>query len=159
MRDATRFAAQIARACPLLRELRVTATALSIEYLWINQSIPLSFSRSKWTVAILQRSDWFKNIRPLSGLKKVTTVVTDIDFYSAFSLQDQNNIRWNIGLFQSVLEQSATRAREEPHELPLYTSLLMEPRDDEYQNSETCVRLGVRVLCIDSLSPRLRCTD
>jgi hypothetical protein len=159
MRDAMRFAAQIAEACPLLRELRVTATALSIEYLWIDQSIPLSFSRSKWTVAIIQRSDWFTNIRPLSGLKKVTTVVTDIDFYNAFSLQDQTNVRWNIILFQSVLEQSATRAREERPKLSLCTSLLMEPSDDEYENSETCVRLGVRVLCLDSLSPRLHCAD
>jgi hypothetical protein len=159
MRDATRFAAQIARACPLLRELRVTATALAIEYLWIDQIIPLSFSRSKWTVAVLQRSDWFKSIRPLSGLKKVTTVVTDIDFYNAFSLQDQTNVRWNIILFQSVLEQSATRAREERPKLSLCTSLLMEPSDDEYENSETCVRLGVRVLCLDSLSPRLHCAD
>jgi hypothetical protein len=159
MRDATRFAAQIAEACPLLRELRVIATALSIEYFWIDQSIPLSFSRSKWTVAIVQRSDWFTNIRPLSGLKKVTTVVTDIDFYNAFSLQDQTNVRWNIILFQSVFEQSATRAREEPREPTLYTPLLMEPIDDEYQNSETCVRLGVCVLCLDSLSSRLHCAD
>jgi hypothetical protein len=159
MRDATRFAAQIAIACPLLRELRVTATALSIEYLWIDPRISMSFSRSKWTVDIIQRSNWFDNIKPLSGLKKVSIVITDIDFYSTFSHQDQTNVSSNISLLQSVFEQSATRALEAPPELPYHTRLLMHSRDNAFQNSETGVRLGVRVLSLTSLSPRQRCAD
>jgi hypothetical protein len=159
MRDATRFAAQIAKACPLLREIRVTATALSLEYLWIDTSVPLSFCRSKWTVDIIRRSNWFRNIRPLSGLKKVSTVITDIDCYQSFNPQDRTNVSWNIHLLQSVLEQSATRAREVPLRLPYQTMLLMQPRSVAFQNSETSIRLGVRVLCSNLLSPSLQYAD
>jgi hypothetical protein len=159
MRDATRFARQIAIACPLLRELRVTATALSIEYLWIDQRMSMSFSRSEWTVDIIQRSSWFENIRHFSGLKKVSTVITDIDFYHSFSPEDQTNVRCNIILLQSVLEQSATRALEPPAPPAPHNQLLMHSRDNAFQNSETSIRLGVRMLCLNSLSPRLRCAD
>ena len=71
---------------------------------------------SKWIWGKVRRSLWFRSIRPLSGFEDASVYFAKIDFSddSIFDRHEQDNIRTNTALVQSLFGQSATRARGAP---------------------------------------------
>lgn len=65
---------------------------------------------------MIRSSSWFKAIRPLSGLEKVSVNFPNVVFHDKciYDLDEQDNIKTNTALVQLLAKQSATRSREAP---------------------------------------------
>lgn len=125
IRDATQFAAQIAVFCPRLREIRVDSSPSAIECLGIDgRTRDSTISRLNWTTKLVRQSRWYGDIRPLSGLRKASIVLTGFNSYDHRSAEDQAKIFSNIALVQSEFEQSATRPAEAPPLLPAHNLII-----------------------------------
>lgn len=148
LRDASRFAAQIAVFCPRLREIRVDASLFGIECLWIDLHTPDSIIRSEWTPDLVQQSRWYGEIRPLSGLKKASIVVTVADFrlYDDHSSEERARILSNTALIQSEFEKSATRPAEVPPLLPDHSLTLPGFPEINDAISHASFAMGVRLI-------------
>lgn len=114
MRDLARVAEQLPTVCPRLRKIRVSASYFGNWVCEIGGEAALY--RSKLTRVMIRSSSWLKTIRPLSGLEKVSVNFPDIVFHDKclYSLDEQDNIRTNTALVQSLVKESATRPREAP---------------------------------------------
>lgn len=145
--DATQFAAQIAVFCPRLREIRVDSSPSAIECLRIDSREPdSSISDSDWTTELVQQSRWYGNIRPLSGLRKASIVVTGFNSYDHRSAEDQAKIFSNIALVQSEFEQSATRPAEAPPLLPAHNLIIHGFPEASNTLNHLHFAIGVRLL-------------
>lgn len=63
---------------------------------------------------------WFREIRPLSGLKSAEISVDGVGYYVDRSDEERARITTNMTLVQSLFTQSATRALEAPPSSPLH---------------------------------------
>ena len=114
MGDLSRFAKQLSTVCPQLRRIRINATYFGLWVCGIGGG-PALYS-SKWTQGMVRSSPWFRAIRPLSSFEDASVYFTKIEFSDncIFDLYEQDNIRTNTALVQSLFKQSATRARGAP---------------------------------------------
>jgi hypothetical protein len=114
MDDLARFAKKLQKVCPQLRQLRIHAPDIG---LWVFEIAgQIALYRSKWIEDQIRSSNWYRAIRPLSGLLDASVDFRDIDFLrsSMFDVHEQDKIRTNRALVQALFKQSATRPREVP---------------------------------------------
>ncbi|GAB7334083.1 hypothetical protein MBLNU13_g06162t1 [Cladosporium sp. NU13] len=113
MRDLARVAKHLPMLCPRLRRIRISATYFGV---WVCETGgKAALYSSKWTRAMIRSSNWFRAIRPLNGLEKVSVNFPKVGLFldnCIYSLNEQDNIRTNTALVQSLVKQSATQPRE-----------------------------------------------
>ena len=112
MRDLARVAEHLPSVCPRLRKIRISASYFGNWVCEIGGEAALY--NSKWTGAMVRRTKWFRVIRPLSGLEKVSVNFPKAALFldsCIYNLDEQDNIRTNTALVQSLVKQSATRPR------------------------------------------------
>lgn len=148
LRDASRFAAQIAVFCPRLREICVDASLFGIECLWIDLQTPDPIARSEWNPDLVQQSRWYGEIRPLSGLKKASIVVAvaGLRLYDDYSSEERARIFSSTALVQSEFEKSATRPAEAPPMLPDHSLTLPGFPEINDAFSHASFTMGVRLI-------------
>lgn len=115
MRGLARVAKHVPTVCPRLRHIRISATYFGV---WVCETGgEAALYNSKWTRAMVRRTKWFRAIRPLSGLEKVSVNFPKVALFldnCIYNLDEQNNIRTNTALVQLLVKQSATRPRGAP---------------------------------------------
>lgn len=106
-----------------------------------------SIYTSNWAVDQVQEMMWFREIRPLSGLKSASISHDGFAHYENRSDEEKTNITTNIKLVQSLFEQSATRALEAPPSLPppRVSSRAPIPSTEENNDDEDDENLELRV--------------
>jgi hypothetical protein len=141
MHDAVRYAAQIALVCHL-REMHVLSTGGDIDLTGWDVDAMMPFVSPRWSAHTVFTSPWFRALRPLSGLKKVSITVNCIppDQHHATVYDDFDA---NVALVKLMLEGSATRPYEEPQ--PIATGSLLELIIAK-PDVEASFELGVRLL-------------
>jgi hypothetical protein len=114
MDDLARFAKKLQKVCPQLRQIRIHAPDLGLWVFGIAGEVALY--RSKWTEDQVRGSRWFRAIRPLSGLLDASVHLRNIDSLRTpiYDVHEQDCIRTNRALVQSLFRQSPTRPRDVP---------------------------------------------
>lgn len=116
--DVARVATKLRVVCPRLRHVRVYTTCFAFALLKSYPQTSESIYTSIWTEDQVRQMKWFREIRPLSGLKSAEISVDGVAYYVDRSDEERTRITTNMTLVQALFEQSATRALEPPLLLP-----------------------------------------